>query len=46
MILLVVVRAFDSISRMHSSVVSFCDDPLQLKAEIVQLRHAVEEKSN
>ena len=29
---------------MHSSVVSLCDDPIQLKAEVVQLRDVVEEK--
>ena len=29
---------------MHSSVVSLPDDPLQLQAEVVQLRNAVEEK--
>ena len=28
---------------MHSSVVSFCDDPIQLKAEVVQLRDVVKE---
>ena len=29
---------------MHSSVVSLCNDPIQLKAEVVQLRDVVEEK--
>ena len=44
MILLLVACAFDTISRMHSSVVSLPNDPLQLQAEVVQLRNAVEEK--
>jgi SMC interacting uncharacterized protein involved in chromosome segregation len=42
--MLLVARAFDIISRMHSSVVSLCDDQFQLKAEVIQLRNAVEEK--
>jgi len=42
--LLLVTRAFDTISRMHSSVVSLPDDPIQLQAEVVQLRDAVKEK--
>ena len=29
---------------MHSSVVSLCDDPIQLKTEVAQLRNEVEEK--
>ena len=29
---------------MYSSVVSLCDDPIQLKTEVVQLRDVVEEK--
>ena len=32
------------IPRMHSSIVSLPDDPIQLKAELAQLRNAVEEK--
>jgi len=29
---------------MHSSIVSLPDDPIKLKAEVVQLRDVVEEK--
>ena len=44
MILLLVACAFDMIPRMHSSIVSLPDDPIQLKAELAQLRNSVEEK--
>jgi transposase len=42
--MLLVARAFDILSRMHSSIVSLPDDPIQLKAEVVQLRDTVKEK--
>jgi len=41
--MLLVACAFDTISRMHSSVVSLPDDPIQLKAEVVQLRDVLKE---
>ena len=43
MILLLVACAFDLIPRMHSSIVSLPDVPIHLKAELAQLRKAVEE---
>jgi transposase len=46
MILLLVACEFDTLSRMHSSMVSLPDDPVQLKAEVVQLRDAVKEKEH
>jgi transposase len=44
--LLLVACEFDTLSRMHSSMVSLPDDPVQLKAEVVQLRDAVKEKEH
>jgi len=46
MILLLVAGAFDTMSHMHSSILSLPDDPVQLKAEVVQLRDAVKEKEH
>ena len=46
MILLLVAGAFDTMSHMHSSILSLPDDPVQLKAEVVQLRDAVKEKAH
>ena len=41
---MLVACAFDIISRMHSSVVSLPDDPIQLMAEVIQLRDVLKEK--